>query len=42
MNKQPRKKDALGLTDVDAPQSFFLNGVDVMRIPEVRANLEDP
>jgi SMI1 / KNR4 family (SUKH-1) len=42
MNKQPHKKDALGLTDIDVPRSFLLNGVDVMGIPEVRANLEDP
>jgi hypothetical protein len=42
MNMQPRKKDALGLSDFNVPRSFFLNGVDVMKIPEVKANLEHP
>lgn len=42
VNKQPSKKDALGLSDVDIPQSFVLSGVDVMTIPEVKAHLEEP
>ena len=42
MNKQPSKKDDLGLSHVDIPQSFVLNGVDLLAIPEIETQLEEP
>ena len=42
MNKQPSKKDDLGLSHVDIPQSFVLNSVDLLAIPEIKTQLEEP
>jgi hypothetical protein len=42
LNAQPSKKHDLGLSDIELPQSFVLNGIDLMQIPEVKTQLQAP